>query len=513
MARLNRESLEFAREHITNYYDSDFFPKPFEYKALWANWDDVTSFLTSKDISEYIIEQPRTFASIKPNGTFRVVHQLDPISTLLYTSLAYIISGSIESARFPVDEYVACSYRIQINKKKGAFFADGSGYKGFIKKSRALSKKWPYVLVTDITDYYNQIYIHRLQNIIEIADASMHAYSRDIEKLLLHLNGSVSQGVPVGPAASIIMGEAVLIDVDNYIKKSGFEHTRYVDDFRIFGTSTEELRQFLATLTEYMYHNHRLTLAGEKTAILRTERFLAEYLDSPQETEKVKIHDTLAGIQSFQAAYGTIDSEVDEKDIRPSVLAQLMKTIVSSDVLNLGLARHVLRKSRKYRIRSILPDLLDNFTYFLPVISDVILYMMEVTNQKFVQQNVERILDIISTNAITAYPYYREWMEYYIVNNKALLKQEDVIKYIYKHASIRGQAIATVKLEEAHKAVDWVRSHKVMLPNLSSWDRRAVILSSRILSKKEMDSWLASVEKSTDNFMELMTIKWVKSTR
>ena len=78
MSRLSQNSLEFARNHIIKFYDSDFYPKPFEFQALWANWEEVIRYLTCNNVSGFPVEQPRIFTSIKPNETFRVVHQLDP---------------------------------------------------------------------------------------------------------------------------------------------------------------------------------------------------------------------------------------------------------------------------------------------------------------------------------------------------------------------------------------------------------------------------------------------------
>ncbi|MDL1982205.1 MAG: RNA-directed DNA polymerase, partial [Deltaproteobacteria bacterium] len=282
MARLSRESLEFAKNHIIKFYDSDFYPKPFEFDALWANWEEVLTHLTCNEVNGFPIDQPRTYTSIKPNGNFRVVHQLDPINTLIYTALSYEVSQGVEKARAPKDEHIACSYRIEIDPQKGTFFGNGSGYRDFIDKCIELSSTSKHVLVTDITDFYNQIYVHRLQNAIEAADENFYELSKDIERFILDLNGNVSQGVPVGPAASIIMAEAILMDVDNFIIESGFKHTRYVDDIRIFGNTKQDLIRFLARLTEYLYHNHRLTLAGEKTKIIKSIPFKDEYLESPE---------------------------------------------------------------------------------------------------------------------------------------------------------------------------------------------------------------------------------------
>jgi len=509
MARLNRESLEFAKTHIIKFYDSDFFPKPFEFDALWANWDEVVRHLTSNDVSGYAIDQPRTFTAIKPNGTFRVVHQLDPINTLIYTALAYLVANAVERARFPVKDYVACSYRLDIDIDTGTFFANGAGYDGFINKCHELSEILPYVLITDITDFYNQIYIHRLQNAIELADSALLDFSKDIERFLLDLNGTVSQGVPVGPAASIIMAEAVLVDVDNFINESGFSHTRYVDDFRIFGKSRQDLLRFLAKLTEYLYHNHRLTLAGEKTKIIKSNDFVNEYLESPEEREKNSIHDALSTIKSFRDAYATIEADIDEKEIRPFILSKLFDEIIAVGKLDLGLARHILRRCRKYRIRAIAPALLRNFHYFLPVISDVILYLAKITNKSFIEHNLPLLLEVLGKDYVTKFPFVREWVGYYIANNKNLLEYEEIREFLKNNSSTRNKAIAAYNLKSAH----WVRAQKGTLFDLPVWDRRAVIRSSLVLSKKEMDSWLASVEKSSTNFTELMTIKWLRAIK
>ena len=91
--------------------------------------------------------------------------------------------------------------------------------------------------MTDITDFYNQIYLHRLNNAIESADAQLKPVADDIETFLTTLNSKSSQGVPVEPAASIVMAEAVLIDVDAFLQDQGVVHTRYADDIRVFSNS------------------------------------------------------------------------------------------------------------------------------------------------------------------------------------------------------------------------------------------------------------------------------------
>ena len=403
-----------------------------------------------------------------------------------------------------------CSYRIEIDHKKGTLFANGSGYAGFIEKCFELSDTSKHVLVTDITDFYNQIYVHRLQNAIESADEKLFELSKDTERFILDLNSNVSQGVPVGPAASIIMAEATLIDVDNYIIESGFKHTRYVDDIRIFGDTRQNLIRFLAKLTEYLYHNHRLTLAGEKTKIIIAEEFKSKYLESPEVIEKQSIHDTLATIKSFKDAYAIegID-DLDEKEIRPYILSEIFDSIISEDKLDLGISRHILRRCRRYRLRSITPALFENFKFFLPIICDVILYLQSVSNKSFVERNKENLIRLTKANYVIKFPFIKDWVEHYFANNPHILQIDEIKEYLKKHGNFRNQSAAAYKLN----STSWVRSHKGDLPHLPPWDKRALIRASSILSRKEMSSWIDIIEKHSSNFTEIMTVKWVKSLK
>lgn len=178
----------------------------------------------------------------KPKGGFRVVHQLEPIDSVIYTALACEIATAVEAARTPSAEHIACSYRLSVSD--GSYFAGGSGWSDF-QQTESLADTYENVLVTDITDFYNQIYLHRLNNAIELSNSNLKPLADDIENFLATLNNKASQGVPVGPAASIVMAEAVLIDVDSFIKDQGVHHTRYVDDFRIFFNSVRELYSVL----------------------------------------------------------------------------------------------------------------------------------------------------------------------------------------------------------------------------------------------------------------------------
>lgn len=368
--QLSSDSINWAKDHIKNYYDSDFFVKPFEFNGLWSNWDEVKEYLTSTHIHEFTIKNPITYPAPKTSNGFRVVHQLDPMDSLVYTALAYEISGYVERNRVNEVDNVVCSYRIN-TEGKGNFFSGGNGFQGFKSKSFELAGKYNYVLIADITDFYNQAYHHRIQNAIESCDPSLEELSIEIEKFLMKLTNKTSRGVPVGPAASIIMTEALLTDVDQYILSKTNSYTRYVDDIRIFADSSLDLKMILHDITQYLYDNHRLTLSSLKTKIIDTDNFIDNYLENHEELEKQTIHNSLEELNITIGDYPFIEpidvSQVKESDktkAQSEAFVRLIDEILKFDSLDLGLARHILRRAKKLRTRSILPTLLDNFCFF-----------------------------------------------------------------------------------------------------------------------------------------------------
>ena len=509
--KLTNDAIDFAKTHITKFYDSDFFPKPFEYLALWDNWCDVKSYLTETNLDKILMEDPTIMCSPKPSGTFRIVHQIDPISSIVYTALTYMIAEKIEKKRFALSEQVACSYRISIDKEAGTFFEHGTGYGDFLEKCAELNKTYENVLITDISDFYNQVYIHRLRNAISALDTGLADVAKSIEGFLLSINGSPTKGIPVGPAASIIMAEALMIDVDEFIANSGFKHTRYVDDFRIFGNSKNELVTFLDKLTKYLFENHRLNLSSSKTEIITKEVFVDSYLESPENIERSHIHQTLAQFMEPQGAYQAYAEEPvqpSENEIRPTVMIVMCQRLLALGKLDLGVARHILRQCRKYRIRSVSTFIIENFEYFCPVINDVVLYLDKVTNQRFIETNTIKFEELIRNNSHTQLPFIQLWLSEYFRRNSGFLNSPCIAEYVVN--SLHHEAYADYIIESSN--LSEFRKIKANLNEVSDRKRRSIFKASLVTAKDDRDAWLNSISRRyIGNIIDISVIKWVKS--
>lgn len=292
MFNIKENNLEWSLKHFLNFYDSDFFPRLFEFQAIAHNWEQVKKYLLTINLENFQPKSPFISLAPKPNGNYRIVHQLDPIDSLIYASLIREVCEVVESYRIPESEDIACSYRIKPDMEGSFFQKNDDGWQKFKSKSEELAIKYKggFVIVADITDFYNQIYTHRICGLIEEAGQGAHDdLSVVLEKFILGLNKKTSRGIPVGPAPSIIISELIMADIDRKIKNYTNDFVRYVDDIRIYLKFRENAVYVLHELTKHLYSYHRLVFSGEKTKIISTEKFLEKYLKDEEKEENAAI--------------------------------------------------------------------------------------------------------------------------------------------------------------------------------------------------------------------------------
>ncbi|EER60650.1 conserved hypothetical protein, partial [Acidovorax delafieldii 2AN] len=421
-----------------------------------------------------------------------------------HTALAYEAAPSIEAARIPASERVACSYRFKV--KEGTFFSDGSGWPDYEAKTEELLHQFSHVLVTDITDFYNQIYLHRLNNAIESSNAGLKPFAAEIENFLLTLNSKSSQGLPVGPAASIVMAEAVLIDVDLFLRAQGVAHTRYVDDIRLFSDSPRHLQKVLEKLTLYLYENHRLTVSSEKTELLDSPSFSTKHLHNHYADAKSNLLEELEEFNPYSDEYD--EFEIDEAGSEPDEgLIQAIEKVINYDHLDLGLARSVIRTARRNSVDVIAEHLLQHFDFFAPVVNDVVLYLHEVTFGPMPQKLLPH-LEAVAQSAALDSQLVRYWIEAYVAQYPEYMASPILYALVYSGPNIDNQALAAIST----KNVAWVRSHKASIYNLGGWGRRAVLNASRVLPSDERTHWLKLFSGNSPVLLDRLVAKWVQET-
>src|SRR5262249_4157300 len=103
----------------------------------------------------------------------------------------------------------------------------------------------------------------------------LHGHGVDewcIDALLEILNRSFGSGVPIGPAASHILAEAFLIEVDTALADQGMDHIRFADDYRMFSPDLTTARRWIDILDNFL-RSMGLELRPDKTSIENVSRF------------------------------------------------------------------------------------------------------------------------------------------------------------------------------------------------------------------------------------------------
>lgn len=491
MATIKRESYEWALIHLIKFYDSDFYPTLFEFKAIKHDWDNILPFLLGLDINTYAPETPFISAAPKPNGSYRVVHQLDPLDSLIFTALAYENASKIEAVRIPKERFIACSYRLNPDTDGSFFDTDNKGFEHFLTKAEELAAKFPdgYVLMTDLVDFYNQIYLHRVSNILEEAGSTNNG---DFERFLLGLNNNVSKGIPVGPVPSIVVSEAILSDIDNKIVRHTDNYTRYVDDINIFFPNKTEAQRLLHDLTIYLHSNHRLVLSSDKTRIIPTSEFLSDHLKNEERVEKQKLHSKINEIENGEYQLPEKLPEFDELKgeekfkLRAEAYEELFLQSVSFDKVDLGLMRHILRQAGRYKVRSIIPLIFEHFDNLLPVIRELVIYFSRVLNDRTAKRYEKEFSSLLDK------PYLNDtfiniWI-FTLFQDLSFNKTDIKIDYSRIHR-VRERALIARRSNDK----TWVKEIKDNIDALGPWDKRAVIHSAIVLSRDECSHWLGLI--------------------
>ena len=189
------------------------------------------------------------------------------------------------------------------------------GWKAFDKSSFRRAEKKMYVLEADIAGYYENIDIGRL-----VQDLQSVGVESGIAKLLSAcLNkwaGRRGKGIPQGYSASDLFAEFYLNTVDLALDTEGFDHTRYVDDFRVFAESKQAAIRALHRLSE---------LVRQQGLILQTAK--SQILDSQQAKERFSTVDRM-----LLAVSQRIGSELKRLiDADPYVTPQALREYIRSD--------------------------------------------------------------------------------------------------------------------------------------------------------------------------------------
>jgi hypothetical protein len=466
------------------------------------------------------------------------------LDSLFYTALVYTLGPKIEAARIPVSDGVAIAHRF-LRNRRGDMWTEGGTWADFQQRSRELvsAKGVEVVLKADIADFYQKIYHHPLENRLRAAGVR-NGYIKTLLRVLNEWNGNVSYGIPIGQAASRLLAELVLDDVDRALIGEGYSHCRWTDDFRIFCKSERESNRAMAFLTRVLFENHGLGLQHSKTVLLSDVDFMAEV--ERAETVKLEVNrrthtpfvdeDDLFGDEDEDETtddeewgddddeeFGDLDDlpkvslaptsfdylpidvrEVVERFEASKVVTQLMDRYGSMygayRLPDPGLLRVLLAKLIQNRDAGAAKAVVAHLGDVGPILPDSVKYLDAIRDKlsdEFRHETGETCLHLLVDSDISDFEFSVMWV-LALFSSSTAFDHEGVLPQLYNdHTLPTARRKITLALGVAGNDA-WFRVRRNDFAALSPWERRAFLFGSRCMERDERKHWYDSVKKSLD---------------
>lgn len=516
MLKLNRSSIKWALEQALNYSDTDIFPEIFEFKTIQHSWDAIATWLENEDILTWNVRPARRCITPKHQFGFRISTQLDPIDFILFTAIIYEIGNDLEARRVSKIERIVHSYRF-LPKPDGQMYDPDYNFDSFTDRSKELTgQDYDWIVVADIADFFPRLYHHRIKNSLTKCTTKVN-HALAIDRLLNGWNETYSYGIPVGSAASRLLAEVALDDVDRALLSEGAVYIRFSDDFRIFCKTKKEAYEKLAFLANVLFENHGLTLQQHKTRILSKDNFVRSYLSTEKEEEINNLSAAFEIIIS-QLELRSMYEEIKWEDLSPDQQDQIselnLKGIieeqVSQEEINIPLTKFVIRRLAQLGSVETLEIVLNNIDKLYPVIPDIVKYIQSIRDIDIPKKHEigVRILDLLGNSTVSHLEFHRMWLLSLFTNNTEY-DNEQRFAGVFSTWSDQFTQHQSILALGRSKQDEWFRMRKRNLFDFSNWLRRAILLGGSCLPTDERKHWYQSLESRLDQ-LELAVVKWAR---
>ena len=517
MLNLSTSSFDWALKQAERLGDTNrIFPMPFEFSAIRHDWCRMVSFLSSKDVLNWEVRPGRECLSPKSARSFRISTQLDPLDWLIYSALVYEIGADLESYRLSQEEGIVFSWRFD-PQPDGTMFSRETGYSQFQKRARELAgiSNEQYVVVTDIADFFPNLYHHRVENALRSATPKNLNHTKAIKQLLSGWREKQSFGLPVGPNASRLIAEVAIHDVDQALRGEGLNFVRYADDFRIFCKTRKDAYIALATLAEILWKNHGLTLVGQKTAILPVELFRQRYFRSEGETELEHLSESFADIVdalALETWYEDIEYDDLDDEQKASVDALNLEGLLTEQLqrenIDIQLTKFVLRRLSQLQDADVADEILTSIDNLYPVFTDVVNYLDNLKHLTGSQRVGigKSVLNLMDNSVVSHLQYHRLHLLNLFASNATWGNVHEITQLLSQfsdHFTRRKLILALGKAGQNY----WFRRYKTDWQVFSPWERRAFLRGASSLENDERRNWYGSIQGRLDPLEEAI-VSW-----
>ncbi|MGB4057255.1 MAG: RNA-directed DNA polymerase [Alphaproteobacteria bacterium] len=344
--------------NIAKHGDTDVFPYPLENSFFFDNQNDVIKLLKEihKNFDAVLdTDPPFNESYLSPVGYtgFRWVTQIDPLWNAYFLGIIISIGEEIEKSRISTAEGYVYSYRFASGNDEKLFDPD-IGWHAFHRRSLELAESYETVAICDISDFYQRVRHHKLENALTRLNNVGDIPHRVID-LLKNFSATYSHGLPVGGPAARLLAELLLSKTDRLLKEKGIKFCRFVDDYHLFASSEEEIFDALIFLSEKLVNNEGLALQKAKTRIMSSTEFKNTSPLATHDEEENDDADAKTNAKVFlslslrfdpysptaEEDYETLRSEINKFDI-----IGLLRKEVAKSRIDIAVTRQIVKSLR-----------------------------------------------------------------------------------------------------------------------------------------------------------------------
>ncbi|HTI66671.1 MAG TPA: RNA-directed DNA polymerase [Caulobacteraceae bacterium] len=516
---ISEASVRRAIDHLGSFGDTDLFPRLPEMRCFIER--PAATAIDCKNINIGQYTPTGVVETLTPKSWlgFRIAHQLTASDNVIYLAALLDCAPNLEAARLPKDGNEAFAYRFEAGESV-RIFESARGYHQWIAYLADFGRaKSPFApdrpaVATDISDFYQRIYFHRIENVLQDAGCPKGP-AELIKKVIRTTRARQSYGLPVGSTASRLLAECLLNDTDVFLCNMGVEFTRYVDDFRIAIPPGLEAHSILCRLAEHLMVTEGLSLNVSKTKMTT--------LNDIGESARSRLQDvfTSAEMERMHAfitlSYGDIESDnAAEEDAisNPFLTADLLMgkldDLGSKRGADLSVFKAVLRALRflpgidSLRLINNHADLL----YYIP--REFCLVLNAAAKQDdFPYSEVKgRVIDILRMSPYSDLAYVRSWLLNLFVDGTLPISPPDWVGYDFNRSVIERRSHFFLKGLTNDRA--FFRALKTQLGMLSEWEKPAALMAGMCLPFDEYKNWLDGAVHQISTPFSSTYVSWLK---
>lgn len=516
--KLNKNSIEWAIIHNKIVKDTDLFPLPKEIEIFEQNLENSVQVFKNIDIDSYKWKSARRYLIPKKKLSYRMATQLNPLDSVLLSAIIYEYGDKIEQRRIPIDENKIFSYRFAPNKL-GYMYTLEDSWKKFWEYSSLKAEESDYIVYVDISDFYNQIYHHTLENEL-IASGFPNSIKKSLVNLFTKLTAKVSRGIPVGPHSTHLLAEMVLISLDNYLKFQSKDFSRYADDIIVFCDSRKEAEKMIYEIAEFLDSNQRLVLSSGKTKIYKKKEFLdlcdAMTSDNPINDIEFEMIEVLNkyGANLYTAQQVINLSEEDASIFSEEKVSQCLEAYLSEEDINFDRIKWFYRRMSQIQMDTAMEFTLQNIDKLVPAISEIISYFISVGESKICTLDLtkygDKIFELLNDDLVKSSGYL-QLLLVSLFSGSNTYNHIDKLMRMFSHSGedIKREILfACYNYSKSDELYGWIYGLKEQVGQFNDWTKSAYYITSTLMLAENKKFFLKHSEPS--NELEEYIIKWAK---